>query len=277
MSYIPEYRPMRSFILNNIRSDNDRPKGFRWLYKQHVPESMSQFAPYCSKYSTYHILPLPQDSLEFGSYNWIMTEHYWMFNLFQDKNSGHSSGLAFREDYPADFMDITCQPPSAHLRQSGWSGTKDGYHPLVFCFAPIFWEDDFKGSNRMTDDGANFRWLYFITYPKDVPAQECDKWFKEVYAPQVCANKEVTRFLSSRTLDTPKINPFDRVVEIWFDDSEGWHKTMVEKAHEYSKPSWATYDKFPFFEPFKDMVGCFILDRPDSDHLQQWRGYITTR
>jgi hypothetical protein len=24
-------------------------------------------------------------------------------------------------------------------------------------------------------------------------------------------------------------------------------------------------------------VGIFILDRPDSDHLQQWRGYITTR
>lgn len=37
MAFFPEFRPMRSFILQNIRSDNDRPKVMRWLYKQHVP------------------------------------------------------------------------------------------------------------------------------------------------------------------------------------------------------------------------------------------------
>jgi hypothetical protein len=51
-------------------------------------------------------------------------------------------------------------------------------------------------------------------------------------------------------LDDPRINPFQRIVGIWFDDSEGWRE---------------------------DFVGVFILDRPDFDHLQQWRGYITTR
>jgi hypothetical protein len=65
--------------------------------------------------------------------------------------------------------------------------------------------------------------------------------------------------------------------KIWFDDSEGWRKAFVERAGDYTKPPWAAWGKLPFFEPFKDFVGVLILDRPDSDHLQQWRGYITTR
>jgi hypothetical protein len=172
---------------------------------------------------------------------------------------------------------MTCQPPSKVLRQSGWQGSRDGYHPLVFSFAPIFWEDDFKGADRLTDAGPNFRWLFLLTYPDGVSIDEGDAWFKEVFAPEVCANPEVNRFISSRQLDDPQINPFQRISEIWFDDSDGWRRTMVERAGSYTKPPWATWDRLPFFEPFKDIVGVFILDRPDSDHLQQWRGYITTR
>jgi hypothetical protein len=59
VAYFPEFRPMRDIILQNIRSDNDRPAVMRWLYKTHVPESISQFMPYCTKYATYHALPLP--------------------------------------------------------------------------------------------------------------------------------------------------------------------------------------------------------------------------
>jgi len=277
MSFIPEFKPMRSFILNNVRSDNDRPKAFRWLYKQHVPESMSQFTPYCTKYATYHALPLPEDAEDFGSYNWIMTEHYWNFNIFQSKNAGHSSGLAFREAYPDDFMEITCQPPSDTLRQSGWQGTKDGYHPIVFCFAPIFWEEDIKGSSKMTDDGANFRWLFFIKYPEGISEEEGDKWFLETFVKEAAEMPEVTRILSSKLLDKPRINPFHRVAEFWFDDSKSWHRAMVENADKFTKPEWRSEEKPPFLEPYKDITGIFIMDRPDSDHLQQWRGYITTR
>jgi hypothetical protein len=268
---------MRSFILMSVRCDNDRPRVWRWLYKQHVPESISQFMPYCTKYSTYHALPLPQGAQDFGAYNCMMTEHYWLFNIFQQQGTADSSGLAFGEEFPADFMEMTCQPPSKVLRQSGWQGTREGYHPLVFSFAPIFWEDDFKGAGRLTDAGPNFRWLFLLKYPDEVSIDEGDAWFKEVFAPEVCANPEVNRFISSRQLDEPRINPFQRIAEIWFDDSEGWRRAMVERAGSYTKPPWAGWDRLPFFEPYKDFVGVFILDRPESDHLQQWRGYITTR
>jgi len=276
MSYFPEFRPMRSFILQNFRSDNDRPAIWRWLYKQHVPESISQFMPYCTKYCTYHALPLPEGALDFGTYNGMMTEHYWLFDIFQ-KGKGHAGGLAFGEEFPEDFMERTSQPPSNELRQSGWQGSREGYHPIVFSFAPVFWEDDFKGTGRLTDEGPNFRWLFLLKYPEGVWTDEGETWFKEVFVPQVCATPGVNRFISSRLLDEPRINPFLRVCEIWFDDSEGWRKAMVERAGDYNRPPWATWGKFPFLEPFKDIVGVFILDRPDSDHLQQWRGYITTR
>jgi hypothetical protein len=207
----------------------------------------------------------------------MMTEHYWLFNIFQSKGTGMPTGLAFGEEYPDDFMEMTTQPPSKVLRQSGWQGSREGYHPVVFSFAPVFWEDDFKGEGRLTDAGPNFRWLFMLTYPEGVSEDEGDRWFKEVFAPEVCANPEVNRFISSRLLDDPRINPFQRVADVWFDDSEGWRKAIVERAGSYTKPEWATWDKFPYIEPYKAFVGVFILDRPDSDHLQQWRGYITTR
>ena len=173
--------------------------------------------------------------------------------------------------------DDDASPRAPSLRQSGWQGSREGYHPLVFSFAPVFWEDDYKGTGRLTDDGPNFRWLFLFKYPEGVWNDEGETWFKEVFAPQVAANPEVNRFLSSRQLDDPRINPFQRICEVWFDDSEGWRRAMVERAKSYTKPPWASWLKFPYFEPFKDFVGIFILDRPDSDHLQQWRGYITTR
>jgi hypothetical protein len=268
---------MRSFILQNIRSENDRPKVLRWLFKQHVPESISQYMPYCTKYATYYAMALPEGAQDYGTYNGFMTEHYWLFNIFQSQGTGMPRGLAFGEEYPEDFMEITCQPPSKVLRQSGWQGSRDGYHPIVFSFAPIFWEDDFKGEGRLTDAGPNYRWLFFLKYPDGVSIDEGDTWFKDVFAPEICANPEVNRMFSSRQLDDPRINPFHRIVEVWFDDSEGWRTAIADKAGQYTKPAGATWEKAPFFEPYKDFVGIFILDRPDSDHLQQWRGYITTR
>jgi len=192
VAYFPEFQPMRSFILQNFRSDNDRPKIWRWLYKQHVPESISQFMPYCTKYCTYHALPLPEGALDFGTYNGMMTEHYWLFNIFQAKGSAHSSGLAFGEEYPEDFMELTCQPPSDVLRQSGWQGSRDGYHPVVFSFAPVFWEDDFKGSGRLTDAGPNVRWLFLLKYPDGVSIDEGDACSKRYSPPRYARTRRST-------------------------------------------------------------------------------------
>jgi len=272
-----QFQPMRSFIMVSVRDDSDLPLAYRWLYKFHVPDSISQFAPYVSKYATYRALPLPKNGEDYGTYNWIMTEHYWLINPFNSSASAAPNGLAFKETYSKEYMEITRQPTDGDLRPSHWVGSREGYHPTVFAFAPLFWEDDFKGSERTIEDGANYRWLIAFKYPDGVTQEQGDKWFKEVFAPEMAKLPEVNRVLSSRVLNSPRVSPFQRVAEIWFDNSKQWEKAMTVAKTKIAKPSWANYGSFPYMEPYKDFVGEFLLDKPESDHLQQYKGYISTR
>lgn len=269
--------PMKSIILNCVKDDSDLPAACRWLYKYHVSDSISQFAPYVTKYATYRALPIPPGGTDFGTYNWIMTEHYWLINPFEKKNETVPRGVAFSEWWDPNFLEITNQPPANHLRDHRWQGSREGYHPIVFAFLPAFWEHDFKGSHRTIEDGPNYRWLIAIKYPEGVSREEGDEWFLNELSPQIAQLSEVNRFLTSKVLDEPRTSPFQRVVEIWFDNSKAWHKAIVENKDRFVKPSWATYDQFPYLEPYDDFVGIFLLDRPESDHLTQYRGYVTTR
>ena len=261
----------------NVKDNSDLPEAYWWLYKYHVPESISQFSPYVTKYSTYRALPLPKGAKDYGTYNWIMTEHYWLVNPFNTSKTSTPNGIAFKETYDKHYLEITCQPTDDGLRPDKWVGTRNGYHPTVFAFVPIFWEDDFKGSNRTTEDGPVFRWLIAFKYPDGISQKEGDKWFKNVFAPQIVKLPEVVRFISSRVLKTPKTSPFQRVAEIWFNNSKQWEKAMSEVKDKVNKPSWATYGTFPYMEPYKDFVGIFLMERPDENHLTQYNGYITTR
>jgi hypothetical protein len=272
---MPE-KPMRSVILNCVRDDSDLPAAYRWLYKYHVAESISQFGPYVSRYATYRALPVPPDGHDFGTYNWIMTEHYWLINPFE-QNKTESRGIAFAEYFPKEFLEITRQPPENLLRDPRWQGTSDGYHPIVFAFLPLFWENDFKGSGRTVEDGPNFRWFTVFKYPEGVSREEGDDWYLNTLAPQLVELPELNRFVSSAVLDTPRTGPFQRAAELWFDSSRTWHRAIVEQGGRLSKPPWAKYGHMPYLEPYRDFVGVFVLDRPESDHFNQYRGYITTR
>ncbi|HHD7473843.1 TPA: hypothetical protein ACOVJJ_004393 [Klebsiella oxytoca] len=272
-----QVEPMRSIIMVSVRDDSDLPAAYRWLYKYHVPDSISQFSPYVTKYATYRALPVPNKGENYGTYNWIMTEHYWMINPFNTSKSAAPNGLAFKEVYSKEYLEITRQPTNGDLRPSHWVGSRGGYHPTVFAFIPMFWEDDFKGSERTIEDGANYRWLIAFKYPEGVSQEEGDKWFRESFATELAKLPEVNRIISSRVLKSPHTSPFQRVAEIWFDNSKQWEKAMAEIQGKVQKPSWAKYDKFPYMEPYRDFVGEFLLDRPESDHLTQYRGYISTR
>lgn len=272
-----EFKPMRSFILGSVRDDSDIPAATRYLYKEHVPDSISQFAPYVTKYASYRALPLSPSAESFGTYNFMMTEHYWLINPFNTSANNAPNGLAFSETYSEDLLRITRNPIGNELRPHEWQGSREGYHPTVFIFAPIFWEEDFKGSKRTIEDGANYRWLVAFKYPKSVSRAQGDKWFHEKFAPEIVKLPEVNRFITSRVYDEPKSGPFQRVAEIWFDNSKQWEKAMAEVAKKIEKPEWAEWNKFPYIEPYKDFVGIFLLDTPDSNHLEQYRGYITTR
>ena len=274
---MPEWRPMRSVIMVCVRDDSDLPAAYRWLYKHHVADSISQFAPYVTRYCSYRALPLPPGGEEFGTYNFIMTEHYWLIDPFAGDQSGTPRGLAFKEYFTDEYLVVTRQKPGGALRESRWTGTRDGYHPTVFTFLPMFWEEDFKGSQRTIEDGPNYRWQISFAYPQGISREQGDEWFYNEFVPVIAALPEVNRFLSSRVLDSPRKSPFHRFCEIWFDNSREWQKAMAKARAALRKPAWASSERFPFFEPYEDFVGIFLLDRPESDHLQQFRGYLTTR
>ncbi|MBZ0129142.1 MAG: hypothetical protein K8F59_08500 [Rhodobacteraceae bacterium] len=272
----PLWQPMRSSIMVSVRDDSDLPAAYRWLYKHHVNDSISQFAPYVTKYATYRALPLPKAGEDFGTYNFIMTEHYWLIDPFNGSKTGAPAGLAFNEHFTDEYLEITRQPTGMGLRPTSWMGSRDGYHPTAFTFLPLFWEDDFKG-RRSVEDGPNYRWQFTFAYPEGVSCDQGDQWFRHEFAPAICDLPQVTRFFSSRVLNNPRKSPFHRFAEIWFENSREWEAAIATVRNTVRKPDWATYDEFPFFEPYKDFVGVFLLDRPESDHLQQFRGYVTTR
>ena len=51
MSY--DFRIMRSLIYVGLAKEEYRPKLENWLYKHHVPESISKLQPYITKYAFY--------------------------------------------------------------------------------------------------------------------------------------------------------------------------------------------------------------------------------
>ena len=52
-----KFEPMRSLIYVDCVSEDYRPKLQRWLYKTHIPDSISQFEPYVTKICILSIFP----------------------------------------------------------------------------------------------------------------------------------------------------------------------------------------------------------------------------
>ena len=95
-----------------------------------------------------------------------------------------------------------------------------------------------------------------------------------VHAPEVMKQEGLIRFFSYRTMDWPGESLWHRVSELWYPNYAAWHKAVLEQPPAYTKPSWATYDQYPFVEPNRDMLGSFILERPTHDLMRENLLYI---
>ncbi len=67
---------------------------------------------------------------------------------------------------------------------------------------------------------------------------------------------------------------WDRLSELWFECNDDWTKGLIENPPAFTKPEWATLDKFPFLEPGVDFVHTFILESPDCDFTKHFLPYI---
>lgn len=142
-----EFCPQRSLIFADCAREEYRHKLLHWLYAIHVPDSISQFAPYCSKYAFYFALPVPPEGERFGTRRSHLTEHYWTV----DATKAEMSVNAFTERMPVETLrwqgmipdDGTDLSQKANMegnehRTSGGGDTP----PFVMAFIPMNWEED---------------------------------------------------------------------------------------------------------------------------------------
>lgn len=281
-----EFNPMRSLIYVDCVKEDYRIKLENWLYRYHVPDSISQFGPYVSKYAFYAALPTPPEGERFGLTRMQLTEHYWMVNPM----TANFQLKAFTEFFPLDVLkwqgnipddgdDIVDKANTTNMEgdNARAAGGDNGMPPFIFAFVPVCWEEDFKGQGRTIEDGPNYRWQFVMKYPEGVSAEEGDKWFHEEVIPKFKDMPEVNRILSSKIIKEVNGCQFHRVVEMWFEGPSAWHKCAVERAKEISKPAWAQYDQFPYLRPKFEIASLFLSDIARSDNYSQYRGYITMR
>lgn len=274
-----EYRPMRSLIYVDCVREEYRHRLQHWLYAMHIPDSISKFGPYVTKYAFYNALPTPPEGDRFGTRRMQMTEHYWMLNeMVPEMNINVFTErmpvevLRWQGMIPDDGADLSHEANmDGDVHRSSGGGNMP---PFVFAHVPINWEEDFKGAGRTLDDGPNYRWQFVVEWPEEEAGEE---WFYHTLVPYFQECKEVNRFVSSKIYHDVVGCTFHRLVEMWFDGPEEWYKVAVEGTKEMEKPSWAQQEKFPFLKSNFNIVGMFLTDMANSDNLTQYCGYITMR
>jgi len=280
---------MRSLIYVDVVKEDYRVKLEYWLYHHHVPDSISQFEPYVTKYAFYQALPMPPDGERFGTHRMQLTEHYWMVNPFVPE----LKNKALTEYFPTDVLKWQGNIPDEDPRESvkppyeakgqniegddaRSSGGDNGCPPFIFAFVPVGWEEDLKGKGRTKEDGPNYRWQFVMRYPEGVSEEEGDKWFYEEVIPKFQEMPEVHRILTSKIIREVNNCPYYRVVEMWFDGPSAWHKCAVENAKSIKKPTWARYERFPYLKPYFEFSSIFISDIARSNNYK-YGGYIMMR
>jgi NADPH-dependent FMN reductase len=66
---------------------------------------------------------------------------------------------------------------------------------------------------------------------------------------------------------------WDRVSELWYETFSDWRRSVIESPPQYTRPSWATSDTYPFVKPFEGLVSSFLLERPNDEFLRDLRAY----
>lgn len=156
----PDFYPVRSLIYVDLAKEDYRIHLENWLYRYHIPDSISQFGPYVSKYAFYQALPVPEGGERFGTVRMQMTEHYWLANPNDIHEFVHHKALT--EYFPPDVLvwqnnlpdpaDGNSSADEMNFEGDDARATKGnenlGTVPFIFAFIPVWWEEDFKGGRQ---------------------------------------------------------------------------------------------------------------------------------
>lgn len=283
------YQPMRSLLYVDLGKEEYRVKLEHFLYKTHIPESISLFEPYVTKYAFYQALPYPEGAEDFGPTRMQLTEHYW--SCCPDNEAFFKHVKALAETFPPEVLkwqgvipdDMEFPPQKMEDSQEDAADAfrqnvpaEMGMIPVVFAFVPVWWEDDFKGEGRTSSDGPNYRWQVALRWP-DGHKKAGEEWFINEFVPAFAADDKVTRIISSKIIQEASGCPFDRIVEIWFEGPEEWQEVIKSISAKIVKPEWAQTENFPYLKSRYNIQSIFLSDIARQNNLTQYRGYITMR
>ncbi len=136
------------------------------------------------------------------------------------------------------------------------------------------------GVNLAPEEKTVLRWFIMFRYPDGVSPDEGDKWFLETHSKEVMQQPGLIRYFSHRTVaaDHPigpsavgQPKPWHRLVEQWYEDFDGWRKSVIDAPIKYTAPPWAKLQEPPFMEPGVDVVNTFIGETPDLDFRRDVR------
>ena len=251
---------LKSIVVHQIPINNVAAME-RWYYQRHAPEICRRYGPWLHRHESYLPVDAPAEAREYGFYNWRVTEGWWR----EIPKGGPQGELAFTV------------PPV--------------YPQVSVCFVPWQPDDDYMGSDVQPDERNVLRWYILFKYPEGVDKEEGDRWFQERFAPEIQKQPKLFRFFSYKTVKQPGGLPgtwpagknpppetlnvgWDRLIELWYEDFDGWRDSVINNPPAYTRPDWATRDSFPFVELGQDFVSSFLLERPSDEFLRDSRFYL---
>ncbi|MBT8340825.1 MAG: hypothetical protein HKP58_20365 [Desulfatitalea sp.] len=245
----------RAWMMFHLPDMNDFPYMERFFSRYNASEIMKR--PVSLRYLAYRVAPVPPGAEDYGYQNYRVHENW-----------------AKMEDISGLKGTLSFTPLERHL-------------DFAVAMIPAEPTEDFLGAGLRYDEKTILRWLIFYKYPEGVSVEEGEKWFLDVHAKEVMQQPGLIRYFSSSTLSMAPMSPpppwfrhfftnpsrlafakWDRVSEQWYEDANGWRKAVLESPPKYTKPDWAKYDKYPFFEPNADFVSTFILEWPTYNLLR---------
>ena len=242
---------IRTIIFHHLPDMNDLPAAERWFYRYHIPEVL-RGRPL--SYVSYRAVPAPPGAEGYGLFN---------YKIHENVHAGEGE---------TKLALVSMTPEVVPLR-------------VIMVNVPVAPTEDFLGSGRSLDEKTILRWVTVHRYPEGVGVEEGDDWFVNVHAPEVMRQPDLTRFFSYRVLasqvpvrkgastflhaSSSISSNWHRVSELWYEDGRGWAQSVLESPPAYTKPAWATHDRYPFLRPDVDFASMFILERPTDDWVRE--------
>ena len=266
------------FLINSRDLPNELPAFERFYYRYHAPEVMSNRGPLLVRFVGYRPVPPIPEALDYGYYNMRVTEA-WFRSVAERPSRTTNNILNYRWEREAPWVKQAPPAPGQGPRPGGQGGPpapgQGPRIPAVNFTVDTQPTEVFLGGKWYADDKTILRWYTVTKYPTGVPIEQGEDWFLNVHSKEVLQQPGLTAYFSHRTIAYPGDPPptWVRLTELWYENFNGWKKSVIESPPKYTKPPWAKYDKYPFLEPYVDFASTFLMERPDHDYLRETTPY----